>query len=272
MPLSIVDLYTKILPKTNCKDCGFPTCLAFAGMVVSEKHPLKNCPHIPDDILTDAQAELEKQYKQGLWLKKDMAQEALDFAKHQTASMNLRDIAQRIGGKFETDAGIEKIVLPYFNTFIDIFKDRICHSSGKELSRNEQTFIFIHMARGGNKLPSGNTKSFKEFPNTVSKIVSMEDRVEEPLVKAFSGKKEDLEKVCTQLGATNVTGRYQGCDLAFFFTALPMIPVTLLFWDTQEDFDAQIKLMFDETIIEHLDIEAIMFLCEELVKLLSKNR
>ena len=47
MALSVVDLYKNILPKTNCRDCGFPTCLSFAGMVVSERHPLENCPHIP---------------------------------------------------------------------------------------------------------------------------------------------------------------------------------------------------------------------------------
>ena len=79
MALSVVDLYSKILPRTNCRDCGFPTCIAFAGMVVSEKHPLKNCPHIPAHTLKSAQKELEEQYKQGKWLKKDMAAEALEW-------------------------------------------------------------------------------------------------------------------------------------------------------------------------------------------------
>ncbi|MEA2060190.1 MAG: (Fe-S)-binding protein [Thermodesulfobacteriota bacterium] len=46
MALSVVDLYKKVLPGTNCRDCGFPSCLAFAGMVVSEQHPLADCPHI----------------------------------------------------------------------------------------------------------------------------------------------------------------------------------------------------------------------------------
>lgn len=269
MPLSVVDLYTKVLPKTNCRDCGFPTCLAFAGMVVSEKHPLANCPHIPEEILKPAEAELEEQYKQGKWLKKDMAQEALDYARHQASSTGLQDIAQRIGGSFNDDVGTESIILPYFNTSVIIFKDKICDADGKELSRNEQTFIFIHMARGGTVNPSGNTKSFKEFPNTVSKVVTMQDRVEEPLANTFSGNTDNLEKVCAKFGATDVTDRYEGCDLAFFFTALPKVPVTLLFWDAQEKFDAQAKLMFDDTVIEHLDIEAIMFLSEELANMLT---
>ncbi|OQY53050.1 MAG: hypothetical protein B6230_01305 [Desulfobacteraceae bacterium 4572_89] len=32
MALSVVDLYAKILPRTNCRDCGFLTCIAFTGM------------------------------------------------------------------------------------------------------------------------------------------------------------------------------------------------------------------------------------------------
>jgi hypothetical protein len=48
----------------------------------------------------------------------------------------------------------------------------------------------------------------------------------------------------------------------------PKIPVTLLFWDQGEGFDADAKLLFDETVIEHLDIESIVFLSEHLQKML----
>ncbi|MEK7282156.1 MAG: (Fe-S)-binding protein, partial [Chloroflexota bacterium] len=35
MPLSGIEIY-KFLPKTNCKKCGFPTCLAFAMRVAQQ--------------------------------------------------------------------------------------------------------------------------------------------------------------------------------------------------------------------------------------------
>ncbi|MFH2058724.1 MAG: DUF3786 domain-containing protein [Pseudomonadota bacterium] len=272
MALSVVDLYSKVLPKTNCKDCGFLTCIAFAGMVVSEKLPLKNCPHIAKDVLKAAQIELEEQYKKGMWLKKDMAKEALELARQKSASMTLPDIADRIGGKLEADNKNEKILLPYFNKTIHITKDKICDESGKELSRNEQTFVYIHMAHGGSILPSGKMRSFKEFPNTTSKIVSMIDQVEQPLIKAFSNKKEKLLTACEQSGGINVTQRYEACDLAYLFSAFPKVPVTLLFWNAEDGFDAQIKLMFDDTIVQHLDIEAIMFLSEHLCKILIEGQ
>jgi len=268
MPLSVVDLYAKILPKTNCKECGFLTCIAFAGMVVSEMHPLKNCPHIKPELLEDAQQELDEQYKQGKWLKKDMAQEALAYAKKQTASMNLKDVALRIGGELVTIEGIDQIKLPYFNKHILINNDKIIDDSGRELSRNEQTFVYIHIAQGGIKKPTGHMKSFKEFPNTVSKVVSMKSTVEDPLKKAFASNVNQLKLACEKSGGKDVIDQYESCDMAFYFSIFPNIPVTLLFWDQGDGFDADVKLLFDETIIEHLDIESIIFLSEYLCKML----
>lgn len=39
----------KMLPKTNCKDCGQPTCLAFAMAMASGKAGLDLCPHISEE-------------------------------------------------------------------------------------------------------------------------------------------------------------------------------------------------------------------------------
>jgi acetyl-CoA decarbonylase/synthase complex subunit gamma len=39
----------KLLPKTNCGDCGFPTCLAFAMQLANQKVKLDDCPHVSED-------------------------------------------------------------------------------------------------------------------------------------------------------------------------------------------------------------------------------
>jgi len=58
MALTGMDIY-KNLPKTNCKDCGFPTCLAFAMQVAAKQKAMTDCPHLSDDAkeaLSDASA------------------------------------------------------------------------------------------------------------------------------------------------------------------------------------------------------------------------
>jgi acetyl-CoA decarbonylase/synthase complex subunit gamma len=48
MPLTALDIY-KILPKTNCGECGVPTCLAFAMQLATKKAAIDTCPYATDD-------------------------------------------------------------------------------------------------------------------------------------------------------------------------------------------------------------------------------
>jgi len=48
MALKPLDIF-KLLPKTNCKECGFPTCLAFAMQVAMGKIPLTKCPYVSEE-------------------------------------------------------------------------------------------------------------------------------------------------------------------------------------------------------------------------------
>jgi acetyl-CoA decarbonylase/synthase complex subunit gamma len=48
MGLSGIEIF-KNLPKTNCGDCGVPTCLAFAMKLAQGQAELDSCPHVSDD-------------------------------------------------------------------------------------------------------------------------------------------------------------------------------------------------------------------------------
>ena len=48
MGMSGLQIY-KMLPKTNCKDCGFPTCLAFAMKLAAKQADLAACPHVSEE-------------------------------------------------------------------------------------------------------------------------------------------------------------------------------------------------------------------------------
>ncbi len=47
MALSGIQIY-KLLPQTNCKECGFPTCLAFAMKLAAKQVELSACPYVSD--------------------------------------------------------------------------------------------------------------------------------------------------------------------------------------------------------------------------------
>jgi acetyl-CoA decarbonylase/synthase complex subunit gamma len=48
VPLTGIEIF-KLLPKTNCKECGEPTCLAFAMKLAAGKAELNACPYVSEE-------------------------------------------------------------------------------------------------------------------------------------------------------------------------------------------------------------------------------
>jgi acetyl-CoA decarbonylase/synthase complex subunit gamma len=48
MALTGIQIY-KLLPQTNCKECGFPTCLAFAMKLAAKQVELDDCPYVTEE-------------------------------------------------------------------------------------------------------------------------------------------------------------------------------------------------------------------------------
>ncbi|MGA3085489.1 MAG: (Fe-S)-binding protein, partial [Thermodesulfobacteriota bacterium] len=58
MALTGIQIF-KLLPKTNCGECGVPTCLAFAMNLAAGKAELVSCPYVSEEAksqLTEASA------------------------------------------------------------------------------------------------------------------------------------------------------------------------------------------------------------------------
>ena len=51
MALTGLDIF-KLTPKKNCKDCGFPTCLAFSMKVAAGGIEIEKCPHMSEENLS----------------------------------------------------------------------------------------------------------------------------------------------------------------------------------------------------------------------------
>ena len=67
MALNGIQIF-KMTPKTNCKDCGSPTCMAFAMKVAQGAVDISACPHMAQealDALSEATAPPMKTIKVG---------------------------------------------------------------------------------------------------------------------------------------------------------------------------------------------------------------
>ena len=77
----------------------------------------------------------------------------------------------------------------------------------------------------------------------------------------FSGKLRELEKACSVLGKpANMSG-----DVAAVLYPFSFLPVTIQYWEADEEFPANLKFMFDENILDYMHYETIYFMMGHMI-------
>ena len=113
MALTGLDIF-KLLPKTNCKKCGMPTCLAFAMALAQKRAKLEACPDVSEEakkLLAEAAAPPMRLVKFGVGDGEvQVGQETVLF-RHDEKFYNPTVLAVTISDKLAGDDLKKRIVL-----------------------------------------------------------------------------------------------------------------------------------------------------------------
>ncbi len=99
MALTGIQIF-KLLPQTNCKECGFPTCLAFAMQLASGKAELDQCPYVSDEAreqLAEASAPPILPVQIGKGVRKRTVGGETVLYRHEKTFFNQTVIAAKVG-------------------------------------------------------------------------------------------------------------------------------------------------------------------------------
>ncbi|NOY70490.1 MAG: acetyl-CoA decarbonylase/synthase complex subunit gamma [Deltaproteobacteria bacterium] len=102
----------KLLPKTNCKECGVPTCLAFAMNLASKKAELDSCPYVSDEAreqLAEASAPPILPVKIGKGVRARTIGGETVLYRHEKTFYNPTVLAARIGSDIDDAALTAKL-------------------------------------------------------------------------------------------------------------------------------------------------------------------
>ena len=117
MALTGIQIF-KLLPKTNCKECGVPTCLAFAMNLASGKAELDSCPYVSDEArekLAEASAPPIRPVAVGKGVRKCTTGGETVLHRHEKTFFNPTLLAGTV--KSDTDAATLEKNLKIFNAF-----------------------------------------------------------------------------------------------------------------------------------------------------------
>ncbi len=111
MALSGLQIF-KLLAKTNCKECGFPTCMAFAMQLAAGKAELDKCPYVSDEAkaaLGEASAPPVRKVTVGAGdLAVTVGEETVMY-RHEKRFENMPGVGVMITGEMD-DAQVDKLV------------------------------------------------------------------------------------------------------------------------------------------------------------------
>ena len=192
MALSGLEIFKK-LPKTNCKDCGFPTCLAFAMQLAAGKVELEKCPHISEEAkeaLSEASQPPVLKVEVGTGEDSFVVGEETVLFRHDRTFVNQNAFAVTINDDMSSDK-IEEVVkkvnsIAYERVGQILKVDAICI---KNKSGNREKFMEITGKVGS--LTKKPLIISSEDPQTL-KNVAETFRERKPLIHAASSDSVDL--------------------------------------------------------------------------------
>lgn len=88
-----------------------------------------------------------------------------------------------------------------------------------------------------------------------------------PFAKTFSGHCDLLQAACLRLDGVPIR---QG-DVGYIINAFECVPVTMVFWDGDDEFEAQANFLFDADITDFLHEETVCCIASDLVRRLSEE-
>ena len=268
--LQILDL-VKMLPRTNCKECGYSTCMAFATHVLREGEVPGKCPYWKAKDLAFVEQSLADQGEDSAY--PDHLFSARKFVQGKVKEYDFSEVAGKIGARLIEEQEKTFLVINFLERLYRVGKEQIEPLEAGQHDLWEHILLYNYVAEAGGRPLAGNWVPMESLPGSLAKRKVFVSGCEEKIAAAYSGQPELLRQALEVLKA-DFPELESNAEVAAVFYPLPMIPFQLLFWDAdlEDGFPAQVKILFDETVLDYLDIESLVFLGEKCAERLEGLR
>lgn len=170
--------------------------------------------------------------------------------------------------KFQLEADEEFLYVVYF-----FRKLRINRESGEITDEGKRpgfdTVMNIYNTfyySSNHPVASGNLVAFRQVKRVYPFEAAYRRTIISRLQDTFSGKTDALRKACEALGGTPLP---QG-DVGYVLPVFPFLNIAVLFWDKDEEFDAQANMLFDSEITEFMHEENVVCVAADAVYYLTR--
>lgn len=169
--------------------------------------------------------------------------------------------------KFQLEADKEFLYIIYFSKRFRIdrktgFITEDGKSPGFDTVMNIYNTFYYSAAH---PVASGNLVAFRQVKRVYPFEAAYRRTIIFRLQELFAGKTEELRKACEALGGTLLP---QG-DVGYVLPVFPFLNIAVLFWDKDEEFEAQANMLFDSEITEFMHEENVVCVAADAVYYLT---
>ena len=247
------------LDKSNCKECGEKTCLAFAGAVFLARRKLHECPKLTRETVERFTEEPDERNDQ-----EQNPENRLEKLKSEIAHLDLAEAAERVGAHFSG----KKLTLKVLG------KDFSVDAKGNltsEIHINPWVAVpFLSYILYGQGLPvSGKWVPFRELREGRDRYPLFQKRCEEPMKKVADIYTPLFDDVVHLFGGKQVEKQFES-DISVVLHPLPKVPMMICYWLPEDGMDSSLHIFFDETADRNLDIGSVFNLGAGLAQMFTK--
>lgn len=267
MTLTVADIL-KILPRTNCGQCGFRSCMALALAALKDGTPLEKCPHLPPDAKRIVSV-LERQQQTGAGSAREAVAASLAAMHKKIAPLDFAATAPGIGAVYGEEDGTPCLRLDYFGFPVRIYKDHIAHAKDAPIDPWDDVFLYNYVFSQGNAPLTGRWITFNELS------VCLRDTAALNLTgqNSFPWPEDDCENLRTRALAQGAkpADMETAADMALIFRPVAMAPVALLCYkaEPEDGRETRLQFLFDANVGAYLDYEGAFFLAKRIRDLVA---
>lgn len=254
-----LDLY-KLLPKTNCRDCGLAACLAFAATVMAGTKKLSACPHLAEEVLKEYGGSVGGQSRGDDGFTDDAMKQLTDKIK----ALDLAQAAVRTGGIYaDGHLTIQCLGKPF------TVDDEGALASGCHVNPWVLGPILNYVIRCAGKEPVGRWVSMRDLPGGEDWARFFEHRCEAAFKKVVDNYTGLFEHIIAVFGGKRAPEAFDS-DIAVVVHPLPKVPVLICYWKPEDGMGSSLNLFFDITAADNLGAEALYVICTGMTVMFEK--
>jgi hypothetical protein len=249
----------RMLEKSNCRECGEKTCLAFAGAVFTGQRRLRECPRLGQEVMERLAGEPDDRNTD-----EQNPGEYLPKLKFDIARLDLAEAAERVGGRFCRGKLTLKILGKDFGVDAE-------GNLSAEIHVNPWVAVpfLVHVLHGEGLPPSGKWVTFRDLKEGRERYPLFQKRCEEPMKRVADTYTDLFDHIVHLFSGRQVEKQFKS-DISVVLYPLPKVPLMICYWLPEDGLDSSLHVFFDETADRNLDIGSIFSLGAGLAHMFTK--